>query len=96
MKNTMKQLVNNGVVDIFEFNNSKKDIVEIILIENAKIMNKKTKDKYFNSTFLKITNRKGEFRILDLMSSLDITNIFENFELSYSKKTKEKPIFIGQ
>jgi hypothetical protein len=43
-----------------------------------------------------IRNRKNVFRILDLDSNIDITNIFKRFELVYSKKTTEKVVFRGQ
>ena len=92
----MKKVLDNEQCDIFEFNSSKHDIVEIVLIEKAKIKDIKTEKEYFNDTFLLITNRKGVTRILDLKSHIDITNLFKNFEIIVGAKTKEKPIFIGQ
>lgn len=92
----MKKVLDNEKIDIFEYKTSKLDIVEIILLENVKIKDKKTKKEYFNDTFLLITNRKGETRILDLISNIDITDIFKNFEIVFNKKSKQKPIFIGQ
>lgn len=92
----MKKVLDNEMLDIFEYNTSKKDIIEIILIEKARIVDKNTNKEYFNDTFLKITNRKGETRVLDLVAHIDITEIFDNFEIICTKKTKEKPIFIGQ
>lgn len=92
----MKKVLNNNKVDIFELNTDKNDIMEIILVENAKIMCKEDNKEYSNSHFLKITNRKGDTRVLDLVANIDITNVFDKLEILYSKKTKEKPIFIGQ
>ena len=74
----------------------KKDIMEIILIENAKIVDTKTQKEYFNSNFMIIRNRKNVMRILDLDSNIDITNIFKRFELVYNKKTTESVVFRGQ
>lgn len=96
MKNIMKKVVNNDLVDIFEFNATNKDIVNITLIEKARIVHKDTQKEYLNGTFLQITNRKGDTRILDLVAHADITEIFKNFEIQETKKTKIKPIFIGQ
>ena len=92
----MKKVIDNKKVDIFELKAKKDDIIEIILIENAKIVDKKTEKEYFNSNFMLIRNRKNVFRILDLDSNIDITNIFKRFELVYSKKTTEKVVFRGQ
>lgn len=97
MKNFMKKIANNEEMDIFEVATTKYDIMEIILIENATIKDRKTEQEYIgNSTFLKIKNRKGDIRVLDLISHIDITNMLDKLELLYNKKTKEKPIFIGQ
>ena len=96
MKNTMKKVIDNDKIDIFEFNSSKKDIINIILLENVKLRDIKTKKEYFNDTFLLITNRKGETRTLDLKAHIDITDIFNNFEVVFNKKSKKKPIFIEQ
>ena len=93
MKNIMKKVIDNEVADIFEVRTTKHDIVNIELIENAKIKHKKTNIEYINSTFLKLINRKGEIRVLDLISHIDITNMLDELELVYSKKTKIKPIF---
>jgi len=90
----MKRVANNEKVDIIEAKIDKKDIICITLIENCAIINKKTGDKYINSTFLKITNRKGETRLLDLISSIDITNI-KDLELVYNDKTTETDMFKG-
>ena len=92
----MKKIIDNKEADIFELKAKKDDIIEIILIENAKIVDKKTQKEYFNSNFMLIRNRKNVFRILDLDSNIDITNIFKRFELVYSKKTTEKVVFRGQ
>ena len=92
----MKKVIDNKEVDVFEVKADKKDIIEIILVENAKIVDIKTKKEYFNSNFMIIRNRKNVMRILDLDSSIDITNIFKRFELVYSKKTTEKVVFRGQ
>ena len=92
----MKKVIDNKEADIFELKAKKDDIIEIILIENAKIVDKKTEKEYFNSNFMLIRNRKNVFRILDLDSNIDITNIFKRFELVYSKKTTEKVVFRGQ
>lgn len=90
----MKRVASNEKVDIIEAKIDKKDIICITLIENCAIINKKTGDKYINSTFLKITNRKGETRLLDLISSIDITNI-KDLELVYNDKTTETDMFTG-
>ena len=92
----MKKVLDNEKVDIFEYNTSKNDIVEIILLENVKMKDRKTEREYFNDTFLLITNRKGVTRVLDLVSHIDITDIFKNFEIVLNKKSKKKPIFVGQ
>jgi hypothetical protein len=88
----MKKVANNEKVDIIEAKKDKKDIISIVLIENATIKDTKTGQEYFNGTFLKITNRKGETRTLDLMSAIDITNI-KGLEIVYSKKTTETDMF---
>lgn len=92
----MKKILDNEKVDIYEYKTSNIDIVEIILLENVKMKDIKTGKEYFNDTFLLITNRKGVTRVLDLISHIDITNMFSNFEIVFNKKSKEKPIFIGQ
>lgn len=92
----MKKVLDNKEMDIFEYKTSKYDIVEIILLENVKMKDIKTEREYFNDTFLLITNRKGVTRVLDLKSHIDITDIFKNFEIVFDKKSKQKPIFIGQ
>lgn len=92
----MKKVIDNNEVDVFEVKTDKKDIMEIILIENAKIVDTKTQKEYFNSNFMIIRNRKNVMRILDLDSNIDITNIFKRFELVYSKKTTESVVFRGQ
>ena len=89
----MKKIIDNEVADVFEIKTTKEDIIDITLIENAKILHKETKKEYFNDTFLRIINRKGETRLLDLISHIDITNLMNELELVYNKKTKEKPIF---
>lgn len=96
MKNKIKKVLSSEELDIIEFNQSKKDIVEIMLLENVSIIDKETKQEYIKSNFLSITNRKGERRILDLLQHIDITEMFCNFELLNNKKSKIKPIFIGQ
>lgn len=91
----MKKVANNEKVDIIEAKIDKKDIVSIILIENATIKDKKTGQEYMNSTFLKITNRKGNIRVLDLKQNIDITNMLKRLEIVYSKKTTETDMFTG-
>lgn len=91
----MKKVIDNEKYDIFEIKNDRNDIIEIILIENATIVNKINEKEYFNGTFLKITNRKGNVRILDLISHIDITNALKDLKIKYSKNTQEKPIFCG-
>lgn len=90
----MKKVANNEKIDIIEAKKDKKDIVCITLIENATIKDTKTGQEYFNGTFLKITNRKGETRTLDLISAIDITNI-KGLEIIYNKKTSETDMFTG-
>ena len=89
----MKIVENNEKIDIIEQKIDKKDIVSIILIENAAIKDKKTGQEYMNSTFLKITNRKGDTRVLDLVSAIDITNMLKRLEIIYNKKTTETDMF---
>lgn len=89
----MKKVANNEKVDIIEAKKDKKDIVSIVLIENAAIKDTKTGQEYMNSTFLKITNRKGDIRVLDLVSALDITNMLKRLEIIYNKKTTETDMF---
>jgi hypothetical protein len=89
----MKIVENNEKIDIIEQKIDKKDIVSIILIENATIKDKKTGQEYMNSTFLKITNRKGDTRVLDLVSAIDITNMLKRLEIIYNKKTTETDMF---
>lgn len=88
----MKKVANNEKFDIIECKQDKRDIIMVVLIENATIKDKKTGEKYTNSTFLKITNRKGKTRILDLISHIDITNI-KGLEIVYNEKTTEKIVF---
>ena len=90
----MKKVANNEKIDIIEAKKDKKDIVCITLIENATIKDTKTGQEYFNGTFLKITNRKGETRTLDLISAIDITNI-KGLEIVHNKKTTETDMFKG-
>lgn len=90
----MKKVANNEKVDIIEAKKSKKDIVCITLIENATIKDTKTGQEYLNGSFLKITNRKGNTRILDLISNIDITNI-KGLEIVHNKKTTETDMFTG-
>lgn len=89
----MKIVENNENIDIIEAKIDKKDIVSIILIENAAIKDKKTGQEYFNATFLKITNRKGNIRVLDLKQNIDITNMLTRLEVVCSKKTTETDMF---
>ncbi len=91
----MKIVANNEKVDIIEAKIDKKDIVSIILIENAMIKDKKTNIEYFNGSFLKITNRKGQSRVLDLKQNIDITNMLKRLEIVYSKKTTENALFMS-
>lgn len=90
----MKIVENNENIDIIEAKKSKKDIVCITLIENATIKDTKTGQEYLNGSFLKITNRKGNTRILDLISNIDITNI-KGLEIVHNKKTTETDMFTG-
>lgn len=89
----MKIVANNEKVDIIEQKIDKKDIISIVLIENAAIKDKKTNIEYFNGTFLKITNRKGQIRMLDIQQNVDITNMLKRLEIVYSKKTTENVLF---
>lgn len=91
----MKKVANNENIDIIEAKIDKKDIVSIILIENAAIKDKKTNVEYANSTFLKITNRKGNTRVLDLKQNIDITNMLTRLEVVCSKKTTENVLFMS-
>ena len=91
----MKIVENNENIDIIEAKIDKKDIVSIVLIENATIKDTKTGQKYFNGTFLKITNRKGDIRVLDLKQNIDITNMLKRLEVVYSKKTTENVLFMS-
>lgn len=91
----MKIVENNENIDIIEAKIDKKDIVSIILIENATIKDTKTGQEYFNGTFLKITNRKGDIRVLDLKQNIDITNMLKRLEVVYSKKTTENALFMS-
>ena len=89
----MKIVENNENIDIIEAKIDKKDIVSIILIENATINDTNTDQEYFNGTFLKITNRKGNTRVLDLKQNIDITNMLKRLEIIYNKKTTETDMF---
>ena len=91
----MKIVASNEKIDIISGNIDKKDIVSIILIENATIKDKKTNIEYFNGSFLKITNRKGNIRVLDLKQNIDITNMLKRLEVVYSKKTTENVLFMS-
>lgn len=91
----MKIVENNENIDIIEAKIDKKDIVSIILIENAAIKDTKTNIEYFNGTFLKITNRKGNIRVLDLKQNIDITNMLKRLEVVCSKKTTENVLFMS-
>lgn len=91
----MKIVANNEKIDIIEQKIDKKDIVSIVLIENATIKDKKTGQEYFNGTFLKITNRKGNIRVLDLKQNIDITNMLKRLEVVYGKKTTENVLFMS-
>jgi len=91
----MKIVENNENIDIIEAKIDKKDIVSIVLIESAAIKDTKTGQEYFNGTFLKITNRKGNIRVLDLKQNIDITNMLKRLEVVYSKKTTENVLFMS-
>ena len=91
----MKIVEKNKNIDIIEAKIDKKDIVSIILIENAAIKDTKTGQEYFNGTFLKITNRKGNIRVLDLKQNIDITNMLKRLAVVYSKKTTENVLFMS-
>lgn len=91
----MKKIGSNEVADLFETKASKKDIVKIDLIENATIKFKKTNEEYMNGAFLRITDRKGNIRVLDLKASIDITNMLKDLEIVYNKKTTETDMFTG-
>ena len=48
-----------------------------------------------NGAFLRITDRKGNIRVLDLKASIDITNMLKDLEIVYNKKTTETDMFTG-
>lgn len=92
----MKRIVNNDVMEIIECKTDKNDITNIVLVENAVIKDTKDDNKALKSTFLKITNRKGETRVLDLVNGIDITNMLKELEIINIKKTRETDMFIGK
>lgn len=92
----MKRVLNNDVMEIIEYKQDKKDIVNIVLMENAVIKDNKDDNKALKSTFLKITDRKGNTRVLDLINGIDITNMLKELEIISIKKTKETTMFIGK
>jgi hypothetical protein len=94
----MKKIVSNEKVDIIEYKQDKKDIVKISLYKNAMIKDTTDDTKYLNSDFLKITDRKGNTRVLDLTNGLDITNMLgkNKLELRIVDKTTIKPLFISE
>ncbi len=94
----MKKIVSNEKVDIIEYKQDKKDIIKISLYKNAMIKDTTDDTKYLNSDFLKITDRKGNTRVLDLTNGLDITNMLgkNKLELRIVDKTTIKPLFIGE
>ena len=80
----MKKVFKNNKIEVLEINNNKKDILRVSIVKNAKIMDKRTEETYFNSNFMLITNRKGDTRVLDLEQNIDITSIFKkDFKLVY-------------
>ena len=92
----MKKIISNEKIDVIEYKTDKKDIMNITLIEKAIIKDKKEDTKYLNSTFLKITDRKGNARVLDLINGIDITNMLKELEIVYNNKTTETTMFEGR
>lgn len=94
----MKKIVSNEKVDIIEYKQDKKDIIKISLYKNAMIKDTTDDTKYLNSDFLKITDRKGNTRVLDLTNGLDITNMIGKNKLEFRivDKTTITPLFIGR
>ena len=90
--NNMKLVKETDNSDIYRVKTTKKDIIDITLVENAKIRHLGADKEYINGSFLVITNRKGDTRVLDLMSNIDITNMLGELEIIYDKATK-KTIF---
>ena len=92
----MKKIAENDELEVIEFKSNKKDILKIYLIKNAKLKHKKTGKIYFQSDYIKIVDRKNNFRIVDKEQGLDITRIFKDFELIQEPDTEIITMYDGR
>ena len=69
-----------------------KDIVKIIRISNVRIENTHNGYLFPSQNILRIEYRDKTYRILDLISQKDITDI-DYFKVINTNKTKEKTLF---
>lgn len=67
---------------------SEKDIIKVIKINNVRIKNLHNGVIFPEQDILKVCYRDGSYRILDLFSHYDITEI-DYYEVIETKKTKE-------
>jgi hypothetical protein len=70
-----------------------KDIIEIIKIDNVRVENTHNGVSYPPQSILKVIYRDNTYRILDLVSQKDITDI-DYFKINETDKTKTKTLFI--
>ena len=71
---------------------NKKDIIKISKIDNIRIKNLHNEYLFPLQSVLKVETRGDGYRIIDLISERDITDI-DYFELVETPKTKERAIF---
>jgi len=74
---------------------SKNDIIKIELVKNVCVENKNSNCIYPKQDILKIYFRNKKYRIIDLFSEVDITEI-DYFRILETKKTKIKTLFKEQ
>ena len=74
---------------------SKNDIIKIELVKNVCVENKNNNCIYPKQDILKIHFRNKKYRIIDLFSEVDITEI-DYFRILETKKTKIKTLFKEQ
>lgn len=71
---------------------NEKDIIKITKVDKVRIKNTHNDTLFPEQSILKIEFRGGDYRILDLFSSYDITDI-DYYEVVNTPKTKEKVLY---
>lgn len=74
---------------------SENDIIRIDFIKNINIQNLHNNFIYPKQSILKLYFRNKKYRIIDLLSEIDITEI-DYFKILETKKTKIKTLFKEQ